>query len=94
MTVWYQAQHLDIGFYDTYYPREALPGQRPQPHARLAWRARMTAIDETCTAVSEERPDSPDRCGRGDRGARQSRRWLSSEIPLDKLMNTPYGEVP
>ena len=25
MTVWYQAQHLDIGFYDTYYPREALP---------------------------------------------------------------------
>ena len=25
MTVWYQAQHLDIGFYDTYYPREAVP---------------------------------------------------------------------
>ncbi|MGA2926570.1 MAG: hypothetical protein ABSG43_11340 [Solirubrobacteraceae bacterium] len=25
MTVWYQAQHLDVGFYDTHYPREALP---------------------------------------------------------------------
>lgn len=25
MTVWYQAQHLDIGFYDAYYPREAVP---------------------------------------------------------------------
>ncbi len=25
MTVWYQAQHLDIGFYDTYYPVEAVP---------------------------------------------------------------------
>ena len=25
MTVWYQAQHLDVGFYDTYYPSEAVP---------------------------------------------------------------------
>jgi hypothetical protein len=25
MTVWYQAQHLDVGFYDAYYPREAVP---------------------------------------------------------------------
>lgn len=25
MTVWFQAQHLDIGFYDRYYPREAVP---------------------------------------------------------------------
>ena len=24
-TVWYQACHLDIGFYDRYYPREAVP---------------------------------------------------------------------
>jgi hypothetical protein len=29
MTVWYQAAHLDIGFYDRYYPPEALP-----PHVR------------------------------------------------------------
>jgi hypothetical protein len=25
MTVWYQAQHLDVGFYDKFYPHEALP---------------------------------------------------------------------
>jgi len=25
MTVWYQAQHLDVGFYDTHYPDDALP---------------------------------------------------------------------
>jgi hypothetical protein len=25
MTVWYQAQHLDVGFYDEYYPHDALP---------------------------------------------------------------------
>lgn len=25
-TVWYQAHHLDVGFYDRYYPREAVPG--------------------------------------------------------------------
>jgi hypothetical protein len=25
MTVWFQAHHLDIGFYDRYYPRAALP---------------------------------------------------------------------
>ncbi|MDQ3858619.1 MAG: hypothetical protein M3327_09270 [Actinomycetota bacterium] len=29
MTVWYQAAHLDVGFYDRYYPAEALP-----PHVR------------------------------------------------------------
>ena len=36
MTVWFQAQHLDIGFYDRYYPPEALPRARAQPHAGLA----------------------------------------------------------
>lgn len=25
MTVWYQAQHLDIGFYDEHYPHDAVP---------------------------------------------------------------------
>jgi hypothetical protein len=25
MTVWYQSQHLDLGFYDAHYPREAVP---------------------------------------------------------------------
>ena len=25
MTVWYQACHLDVDFYDRYYPAEALP---------------------------------------------------------------------
>ena len=25
MSVWYQAHHLDIDFYDRYYPREAVP---------------------------------------------------------------------
>jgi hypothetical protein len=25
-TVWYQAHHLDVAFYDRYYPREAVPG--------------------------------------------------------------------
>ena len=25
MTIWYQAHHLDVGFYDTYYPAEAVP---------------------------------------------------------------------
>jgi hypothetical protein len=44
-------------------------------------------------AVSRE-PDSPDALRRGDRGARQSRRWLSSEIPLGRLLATPYGEIP
>jgi hypothetical protein len=29
MTVWYQAHHLDVDFYDRFYPREALP-----PHIR------------------------------------------------------------
>jgi hypothetical protein len=29
MTVWYQAAHLDVAFYDRYYPAEALP-----PHVR------------------------------------------------------------
>jgi hypothetical protein len=29
MTVWYQAAHLDVEFYDRYYPPEALP-----PHVR------------------------------------------------------------
>jgi len=29
MTVWYQAAHLDVEFYDRYYPQEALP-----PHVR------------------------------------------------------------
>ena len=25
MTVWYQAQHLDIAFYDAHYPHAAVP---------------------------------------------------------------------
>jgi len=29
MTVWYQAAHLDVDFYDRYYPPDALP-----PHVR------------------------------------------------------------
>jgi len=37
--------------------------------------------------------DSPDQLSRGDRGARQSRRWLASEIPLGTLLETPYGVV-
>ena len=38
--------------------------------------------------------DSPDQLSRGDRGAQQRRRWLASEIPLAKLFDTPYGDVP
>ena len=38
--------------------------------------------------------DTPDQLRRGDRGARQSRRWLASEIPLGTLLETPYGLVP
>jgi hypothetical protein len=29
MTVWYQAHHLDLEFYDRFYPPEAVP-----PHVR------------------------------------------------------------
>jgi hypothetical protein len=25
MTIWFQSQHLDIDFYDTHYPRAAIP---------------------------------------------------------------------
>lgn len=39
-------------------------------------------------------PDSADALSRGDRGARQSRRWLQSAIPLGRLLDTPYGVVP
>jgi hypothetical protein len=46
-----------------------------------------SALERTVT-------DSPDQLSRGDRGARQSRRWRSSEIPLDALLQTPYGAVP
>lgn len=46
------------------------------------------------TDVEDGEPDSADSLRRGDRGARQSRRWLSSEIPLDRLLETPYGKVP
>ena len=38
--------------------------------------------------------DDADALSRGDRGARQSRRWLQSEIPLGKLLDGPYGVVP
>lgn len=38
--------------------------------------------------------DDADALSRGDRGARQSRRWLRSEIPLGKLLDGPYGVVP
>jgi hypothetical protein len=54
----------------------------------------MTTFEEPHTDISEDAPDSADNLRRGDRGARQSRRWLSSEIPLDKLLATPYGEIP
>jgi hypothetical protein len=39
-------------------------------------------------------PDSADALSRGDSGARQSRRWLQSEIALGRLWETPFGEVP
>jgi hypothetical protein len=41
-----------------------------------------------------EDEQSADFLRRGDTGARQSRRWLDSEIPLGVLLDTPYGEVP
>jgi len=43
----------------------------------------------TTAADKRVEADSPDRLSRGDRGARQSRRWLASEIPLDTLLRTP-----
>jgi len=47
------------------------------------------------TAVREPAaPDSADALSRGDSGARQSRRWLHSEIPIGRLWETPFGEVP
>jgi hypothetical protein len=36
----------------------------------------------------------PDSLSRGDKGARQPRRWLQSEIPLGTLLETPYGVIP
>jgi hypothetical protein len=39
-------------------------------------------------------PDSADAQSRGDSGARQSRHWLQSEIPLGRLWETPFGDVP
>jgi hypothetical protein len=54
----------------------------------------MSTIRDDLTGVSERKPDSPDALRRGDRGARQSRRWVTSEIPLGRLLQTPYGEVP
>lgn len=49
-------------------------------------------VDEPTPAPLD--PDSPDSLRRGDRGARQSRRWLSSEIPIGVLLETPYGSIP
>jgi hypothetical protein len=54
----------------------------------------MSTVDDDRTSVSEREPDSPDALRRGDRGACQSRRWVTSEIPLGRLLHTPYGEVP
>jgi hypothetical protein len=54
----------------------------------------MSITDDVQDPVSERTPDSPDALRRGDRGARQSRRWLNSEIPLGRLLETPYGELP
>ena len=54
----------------------------------------MSMIDDDPTSVLEKEPDSPDALRRGDRGARQSRRWLASEIPLGRLLATPYGVLP
>ena len=48
----------------------------------------MTAVREPAA------PDSADALSRGDRGARQSRRWLHSEIPIGRLWETPFREVP
>jgi len=39
-------------------------------------------------------PDSADALSRGDSGARQSRRWLQSEIPIGRLWETAFGDVP
>ncbi|MGA2926571.1 MAG: ferritin-like domain-containing protein [Solirubrobacteraceae bacterium] len=54
----------------------------------------MNTIHDDPADVAENRPDSPDSLRRGDRGARQSRRWLASEIPLGRLLATPYGQLP
>ena len=43
---------------------------------------------------TERPPDSADALSRGDTGARQSRRWLQSAIPLGRLWDTPFGDVP
>ena len=53
----------------------------------------MSHLKDT-TATTRDGSDSPDALRRGDRGARQSRRWIGSEIPLGKLLATTYGEVP
>lgn len=60
------------------------------------------AVRRTLEAGGGNRPipdaledeQSADFLRRGDAGARQSRRWLESEIPLGVLLETPYGEVP
>ena len=42
----------------------------------------MTELGSPSVDASSLEHDSPDALRRGDRGARQSRRWLASEIPL------------
>jgi hypothetical protein len=54
---------------------------------------REAPSDLTVAGTMEDR-QSPDALRRGEAGARQSRRWLASEIPLGALLATPYGEVP
>ena len=59
MTVWYQACHLDVDFYDRYYPAEALRA-RPLAHARLARRV-GPAGDGRAWAASTTRQQGPAR---------------------------------
>jgi hypothetical protein len=45
------------------------------------------------TAHERTLTDSPDELSRGDRGTRQSRCWLSSEIPLGAFLEVKLGAV-
>jgi hypothetical protein len=54
----------------------------------------MTELGSPSVEAASLEHDSPDALRRGDRGARQSRRWLAAEIPLGRLLSTPYGEIP
>ncbi len=49
---------------------------------------------EPLAPLEPPEPDGPDALRRGDRGARQSRRWAGSAVPVAKLWETPFGTVP